>query len=656
MEDRWDEIEAIAGTDEIAEFVLASRFFGSDPALVLHGGGNTSLKTTWTDITGELVDALYVKGSGCDLARIDASGFTPLHISRARALLDLDRLSGRDMMSALGASRLDSGSSQPSVETLLHALVPHRTVFHSHADAVLTLTDLADGEERVRRVFGAKAIVVPYVMPGFDLAKSLVETWSAGIPRDVIGIVLMHHGLVTFGDTTRKAYKRHVEMVNLADVYLAERAPLPEFGSTAPLPRVPLNELAELRRDISDAAGRPMVTSRYANDVVRWFVAEDDLLDAAQRGPVTPDHVIRTKRVPQVGRDVAKYVGAYRSYFEEHGERDPADAAMLDPAPRIVLDSRLGMISVGEGAVDADIAAGIYHRTMQVIIRTETLGGYAPLRAEEIFDVEYWEPEQAKLSAGGPDREFGGEVALVTGAASGIGRACAAELLARGAAVVGFDLSEEVEDCFAGPPWLGVRVDVTDEGGVEAALLTAVERFGGIDIAVMAAGVFGASKPLAQFNSDEWNRVMSVNVDSVAGLMARLYPLLVSAFRGGRVVMVASKNVAAPGLGAAAYSASKAAMTQLARVAALEWARDGIRVNCVHPDAVFDTGLWTAELLADRAARYGLSVEQYRRRNLLQKEVSSAAVGRLVAEMCGETFALTTGAQVPIDGGNERVI
>lgn len=656
MRDRWNEIEATGPHSEVAEFVLASRLFGSDPTLVLHGGGNTSLKAPFVDVTGDEVDALYVKGSGRDLATIELSGFAGLRIARLGALLRLDSLSDGDMMRALADARCDSSDPLPSVETFLHALLPHKAVFHSHSDAVLTLTNLADGEARVRSLYGARAVVLPYVMPGFGLAKQLAEIWPGSDAHDATGIVLMNHGLVTFGDTTSEAYHRHVEMTTLADEYLADKAPLPEFCSAPPLPPPRIDELAKLRRGVSTAAGRSMVTSRYTDDIVRWFVAREDLMDAAERGPVTPDHVIRTKRVPQVGLDVEAYVDAYRETFDAYAQREPAPLSMVDPAPRIILDPHLGMVSVGAGSVDTAIASEIYHHSMQVITQAETLGRYTPLPAAEAFAVEYWEPERAKLAVESPTLELQGEVALVTGAASGIGRACAAELISRGAAVVGIDMADAIADTFSGSSWLGIQVDVTDADGVDAALREAVDRYGGIDIAVMAAGIFGASRPLAQLDRDEWDRVMAVNVGSVASLMARLHPLLASAFRGGRVVMVASKNVAAPGPGAAAYSASKAAVTQLARVAALEWAHDGIRVNCVHPDAVFDTGLWTAELLVERAAHYNVSVDQYRRRNLLQKEVTSAAVGRLVAEMCGETFAVTTGAQIPIDGGSERVI
>jgi NAD(P)-dependent dehydrogenase (short-subunit alcohol dehydrogenase family) len=245
---------------------------------------------------------------------------------------------------------------------------------------------------------------------------------------------------------------------------------------------------------------------------------------------------------------------------------------------------------------------------------------------------------------------------VVTGAASGIGAACAGALLEQGACVVGLDLSDAVRERFEGPAWLGVPADVTEPEAQRAALHAAVEQFGGLDIAVVSAGVFPPSQSIGDLDQATWRSVMAVNLDAVADLLAAVQPLLARSPVGGRVVLIGSKNVPAPGRGAAAYSASKAALTQLGRVAALEWAEHGTTVNIVHPDAVFDTGLWTDEIIAERAARYGLSAEDYRRRNLLSAEVRSADVAAVVSALCGPAFRVTTGAQIPIDGGNERVV
>ena len=639
MENRWAETSF---PDDLDACVYASRLLGSEPDLVLHGGGNTSVKVSIEDITGVATDVLYVKGSGWDLATIERAGFAPLRLNRLRELLTVESLPDSAMMNELRCALLDASAPDPSVETLLHALLPHPVVLHSHADAVITLTNLE--KPLVEEVFGDRVVVIPYVMPGFDLAKTCATLFPRLVTERTIGMVLMNHGLFTFGADAREAYDRHIELVSDAEARLPALKFDPGYA-----PRVPAVELASLRKEISDAAGAPMIVSRHTDDATMAFTDRPDLAEVATRGPATPDHVIRTKRIPLVGKDIAAYAAAYREYFSAHAR---PGLTMLDPAPRIVLDNVLGMLSIGRRAKDADIAYDIYAHTIRVIERAEALGGYRALPASDLFDMEYWELEQAKLRLAGAPAEFTGEVALVTGAASGIGRACADALRLRGAGVIGIDLThtESTSD------YLGVRADVTNAEEVEEAIGRGVERFGGIDIVVASAGVFPGNAPIASLSEAEWTRTMTVNASSVASLFQQTHPLLRLAPRGGRVVVVASKNVPAPGPGAAAYSASKAAVTQLARVAALEWAADGIRVNVVHPDAVFDTGLWTPEVLAQRAAHYGLTVEEYKRRNLLGTEVTSATVGKLVASLCSDAFACTTGAQVPVDGGNERVI
>jgi len=278
------------------------------------------------------------------------------------------------------------------------------------------------------------------------------------------------------------------------------------------------------------------------------------------------------------------------------------------------------------------------------------------LPEREIFEVEYWDLEQAKLRKSGKPALFAGEVALVTGAASGIGRACVDALLARGAAVVGLDLDARIEQLHKRADFRGLRCDVTSQEDVSAALDVTVRAFGGLDILVLNAGIFAAATAIASLDDEAWRKTMSVNLDANLMLLRECHPLLRLAPRGGRVAVIGSKNVPAPGPGAAAYSASKAALTQIARVAALEWGVDNIRINTLHPNAVFDTGIWTEEVLCARAAHYGMSVEQYKRNNVLKTEVTSRDVAELAAELCGPLFAKTTGAQLPIDGGNDRVI
>jgi NAD(P)-dependent dehydrogenase (short-subunit alcohol dehydrogenase family) len=493
-------------------------------------------------------------------------------------------------------------------------------------------------------------------MPGFDLARAVSRIWHEQSGDSKRGMVLLNHGLFTYGATTREAYDRHLDLITRAETWLKQRAP--DSAASAPsLPDADPVTLAGLRREISQAAGKPMIVTQHRDQAVARFVRRPDLSALAGRGPLTPDHVIRTKRVPMVGRDVGRYVKEYRAYFESHRSRRQEALVMLDPAPRVVLDPEFGMLTAGATAADTAIAADIYRHTIPVLERAQDhLGGYQALGPAEMFDCEYWDLEQAKVRRSGLPPEFTGMVGLVTGAASGIGRACAAELMKRGAAVVGFDLSPQVASMFSGAGYLGLEVDVTDRDAQRHAVAQAVERFGGIDLVVIAAGIFGEPQKLSALDLETWSRVMSVNVDSVASLYRDLDPILRLSPVGGRVAVIATRNVPAPGRGAASYSASKAALTQLSRVAALEWAAAGIRLNLVHPDAVFDTAIWTEELLTQRAKEYGLTVEEYKRRNLLGVEVDSATVAAVVADLCSDRFRATTGAQIPIDGGNERVI
>jgi rhamnose utilization protein RhaD (predicted bifunctional aldolase and dehydrogenase)/NAD(P)-dependent dehydrogenase (short-subunit alcohol dehydrogenase family) len=642
--------------DALDELVLASRLLGSDDSLVLHGGGNTSVKAPWRDITGASVDAIYVKGSGWDLATIDRPGFAPMPLDRLGTLLALETLSDPDMMRELLSSRLDPEAPAPSVESLLHAFLPHVAVMHSHADVIITLTNLRDGERRIREVFGDDVVVVPYVMPGFDLAREVRAAWPSQAHDGTVGMVLMNHGLFTFGSSCKEAYERHTQIIHRAQHFL-DRLPRAQRHVAASTPCSCALELARMRKQLSEAAGKPMIVRRHTGDKVMSFVARPDLATLSSRGPLTPDHVIRTKRVPLVGRDVAAFVDDYQRYFESNEHRARTEIVMLDPSPRIVLDERFGMLAAGMSPRDADIAADIYHHTIDVITTAEDrLGGWAPLDAHHLFDVEYWDLEQAKLRRAAKPQPFSGQVAVVTGAASGIGKACAAALLARGAAVVGLDVSPNVAQTFTSSSWCGIGVDVTDAEAQERSLEIAVDTFGGIDMAVLSAGIFGRTMPIAELDLEEYARVMRINLDATAFSLKMLHPFLVESPIGGRVVLVGSKNVPAPGAGAAAYSASKAAATQLTRVAAIEWAKDGIRVNTVHPDAVFDTALWNDEVLANRAASYGMTIEQYKARNLLKMEITSAQVAETVTELLSPAFAATTGAQIAVDGGSERTL
>ncbi len=657
MQNLWNDQEAAQFTDDLALRVYTSRLLGKEKTLVLHGGGNTSVKIRTRNILGEEEDILYVKGSGWDLETIEAAGFSPVRLDHLVALAGLTELNDIQMVNELRTHMTLASAPTPSVEAILHAILPFKYVDHTHADAVVSITNTRDGLQRIREIYGEDMVIIPYVMPGFDLARICHEIYSRDATDKTIGMILMNHGIFSFGETAKIAYSRMIELVSRAENHLAAHQawnlPRPAATDEAESLRV---DIAGLRREASREAGFPLLLMTHRDDHCLGFAQRDDLKVISQQGPATPDHVIRTKRVPLLGRDIAAYSRQYQAYFDEYAPQARDPKTILDRAPRVILDPQLGLCALGRSAKDANIVADIYRQTMDTILRAERLGGYRALPAKDIFDVEYWDLEQAKLKKAGAPPLFAGEIALVTGAASGIGKACAGHLLKQGAAVLGIDIDPAIETLFDHPGFMGRVCDVTDTQGISDTVEACARKFGGLDMLILNAGIFPASRPIDSLDKAFWNKVFDINLDANLDLMRECHPLLRLAPKAGRVVIIGSKNIAAPGPGAAAYSASKAALNQLGRIAALEWAGDGIRINTVHPDAVFDTGIWSDDILQSRARHYGLSVEEYKTKNLLKTHITSHDVAELVVAMCGPLFEKTTGAQLPIDGGNERVI
>lgn len=658
MKNLWDPAEAKKYPTELEQRVYSSRLLGQDPTLVLHGGGNTSVKITEENVVGEREDILYIKGSGWDLQTIEADGFAPVRMAHLLKLARAKALSDPQMINELATQITRANAPAPSVETILHAVLPHKFVDHTHADAVLAITNTANGEERVREIYGKDVVIVPYIMPGFNLARACAQKFEMEAKPSTIGLILMKHGIFSFGKTAEESYNRMIALVNRAEDYLKKKGAWnPTIADERPVASPIGLKLAALRRDVSECAGIPMILSAQTEGKFLAFARRRDVSEVSQRGPATPDHVVRTKRLPLLGRNTKEYGAQYREYFDRNAGRAKEARTMLDPAPRVIIDREFGIACAGRSAREARIAADLYSHTIDVILRAEALGGYRTLSEQEMFDFEYWDLEQAKLRRAGQPPVFAGEVALVTGAASGIGRACVEALLKRGAAVLALDIDPSISEISGGrSELLGLRCDVMSDESVREALEAGVRTYGGLDMLILNAGMFPETTSIAKLQREEWRRVMDVNLDANFGLMRECYPLLKLAPKSGRVVVIGSKNVPAPGPGAAAYSASKAALTQLARVAALEWGADGIRVNVIHPNAVFDTGIWTEEVIEKRAAQYAVSVDAYKRKNVLQTEIRSSDVAEVAVELCGPVFAKTTGAQVPVDGGNDRVI
>ena len=665
MKSLWNDNEAKAfADDDLAMRVYTSRLLGADESLVMHGGGNTSVKSTTKDFFGREIDVLYVKGSGWDLGTIEKEGFPAIRLEETKMLAERATLSDTDMAKQLRAFLMDQSSPSPSVEAILHAIMPFKFVDHTHADAVVTLSNNPNGEAIIEQLY-PDCLVLPYVMPGFILSKQVFEAIKDYDLAEYQGIILLHHGVFTFSDDARQAYENMIELVDRADKYISANADssISPAGTAIDLStgaKPDLIQLAKIRRAVSDARRKAQLAFLNSTPAAQQFSAHPDVASIATRGPITPDHVIRAKRTAviidhELSDDVPEiqaFVDDYKSYFEKHTD---GSLEMLDPAPRWAVWKNVGTLSFGSTQKECDIITDITRHTAWAIQTGESLGGWEALSAKEIFDLEYWILEQAKLKKpAGVVKPHLGKVAVVTGAAVGIGRAIAEQLEADGAMVVGLDIDPIDFDSDKHKGFSGSVCDVTDEEAVKEAIEAVVMKYGGIDIVVLNAGIFEAGETIEELG-EAWDRGIAVNLTASQRVLRHAIPYLKLGVDAS-VIAIGSRNYAAPGAGAAAYSVSKAGITQLARVAALELAPDKVRVNVVHPDAVFDTELWTEETLETSAKRYDMTVEEYKTKNLLSREIKSSDVARLVSTVASDVFCATTGAQIPIDGGSDRVI
>ncbi|HXZ85421.1 MAG TPA: bifunctional aldolase/short-chain dehydrogenase, partial [Myxococcota bacterium] len=598
---RWSDAEASEfraryreSGDALALRVYSSRLIGAEPEWVLHGGGNTSVKARARDLFGREVEVLHVKGSGWDLATIEPAGLPALRLEPLLALRALDALSDEDMVAEQRRALLDPSAPNPSIETLLHAFLPARFVDHSHADAILALTNQPDGERVVRALYGDRVGWVPYVMPGFALAKRAAEVFEKD--PTVEGLVLEKHGLFTFGEDAKTSYERHAALVDRARQLIASRV-----EGRRPLdarPVVAMREWDEIapivRGALARASGDPdrpwqrVVLERRSSDEILHFAAAEQGPALAAAPPITPDHVIRTKgpylfveRPPYAnaaalrGR-LEEEIGAYRRRYAEYFARACAARGvvrtLLDPTPRVLVLPGIGLVAAGETRAAARIAADIAEHTVRTKIWATALGQYEGLSELELFDVEYWSLEQAKLGRAAPPA-LAGQVALVTGGAGAIGEGVARELVRAGAQVLLVDRDEarlaatqervgsrDCEVCLA---------DVADEGEIRDAFRRAAALFGGVDVVVVNAGIARAGA-LAKLELDDFRAAVDVNLTGAFLTLREAFGQLALQGTGGNVVVVSTKNVFAPGAEFGAYSASKAGAHQLARVAALE--------------------------------------------------------------------------------------
>ena len=679
MESRWND-EIARALEPLDLLVYGSRLVGAETSLAIWGGGNTSLKLTEPDLRGRPIPVLRVKGSGSDLKSVAGKDFPGVRLDDVRPLLERDDMGDQEMVDYLARCLQEPGSPRPSIETLLHGFLPFDAVIHTHADAIVALTNTERGHAVVEELFGKDAVSIPYRRPGFRLSREVAQ--AVRDHPEARGVVLEKHGLITWGATPKEAYLGTIDLVTRAEARLGEAARGRRvFGA----PTVPAPDAATRRRVAAAVApGLRGLLGRERRVILRFDDGEDVLALASapeaprltQIGPATPDHTIYSKRLPcfvplaepgspdavvaALRSAVDGFVRDYTACFEAHRFEG---ARLTDPYPRVILLPGLGMFTSAKDARTAGIVADIYHHTTWVLGAASAVGPYVSLTPAEAFGVEYWPLELFKLAQAPPEKELARRIALVTGGASGIGRAVARRLAREGAHVVVGDLDGEGARRVAGEivaeagtaRAVGVPMDVASEASVRAGVAAAVEAYGGLDIVVSNAGI-AHSAPIDRMALADWERSFAVNATGHFLVTREVLRVLEAQGLGGSLVYVATKNVMAPGKDFAAYSAAKAAEAQLAKVAAIEGGAHGIRANIVNPDAVFrDSRLWSDEIREERARAQGITVaeieEFYRKRNLLGVSVLPDDVAEAVLFLASDRAAKTTGCTLTVDGG-----
>jgi rhamnose utilization protein RhaD (predicted bifunctional aldolase and dehydrogenase)/NAD(P)-dependent dehydrogenase (short-subunit alcohol dehydrogenase family) len=656
---------------EVALCLYGSRLLGGDKRLVLHGGGNTSVKTVLPDLFGEPAEVLCIKGSGRDLATLEPEGLPAVRLAPLRALRRRESLDDADMVRLSRAALLDPAAPNISVEALLHAFLPHRFVDHTHSVAVLSLADQPDGAALCAEAIGRRVAVVPYVRPGLPLAKAAAEAFEAD--PDVVGLVLVKHGVVTFADDAAEAYRRMISLVTLAEERIA-RGRKPVFVSRAlpaDIARVP--EVAPILRGlcaINDPA-TPGLYTRFLLDyrsgkAVRQFADGAELERYGRAGVATPDHTIRTKNIPLIvppperGRldafaaearaAVERYAADYRAYFARHNAASAVQKRELDPMPRVILVPGLALFGVGRSANDAAIAADIAESWIETVTGAEAIGRFESLSETELFAMEYWSLEQAKLGRA-EEKPLAGQIALVTGGAGTIGFATAAAMRAAGAEIVLADLDGAAAEQAAarlGGAALGLACDVTDPASVRAAFDHATEHFGGVDIVVSNAGAALQGR-IGEVEDAVLRKSFELNFFAHQSVAQNALRILLAQKTGGCLLFNVSKQAVSPGPNFGPYGLPKAATLALMRQYALEYGSAAIRVNAVNADGIRG-GLLTPEMIAARAASYGMTEAQYMGRNLLGHEVTADDVAQAFLSLA--LARSTTGAFLTVDGGN----
>jgi rhamnulose-1-phosphate aldolase/alcohol dehydrogenase len=656
--------------EDLALRTYTTRLLGRDPRLVLHGGGNTSVKTRARDMLGEEVEVIHIKGSGWDMGEIEPAGLPAVKLEPLRRLRRLERLSDEDMVNYQRINLLDSAAPNPSVETLLHAFLPHKFIDHVHSTAVLALVDQPDGEAMAREVYGDRVAYVPYTIPGFALAKSVADVFDR--TPNVEGLVLLQHGIFTVGDTAEQAYGRMIEFVTLAEERLQRQrktlvqAALPKTLATVPQIAPILRGAVAIDRDTNAGTAKRQILDFRSNPAILNYVNGKDLARYSQTGVVTPDHTIRTKDWPllvpapetgkldawagEVKAAVEAYVARYHAYFARNNERSRDRKKELDPLPRVILVPGIGLFGVGASAKDAAIAADIAENTVAVITDAEAIGEYKCISEFDMFEVEYWSLEQAKLGKAA-EKPLARQVAVVTGGGSGIGAATATAMAKQGAEVAILDRDLEAAKEVAkkiGGKALALACDVTDAASVRAAFDAVAAAFGGVDIIVSNAGAAWQGS-IGTVDDETMRKSFELNFWAHQSVAQNAVRIMQAQGTFGCLLFNTSKQAVNPGKDFGPYGLPKAATLFLVKQYALDHGKDGIRSNAVNADRI-RTGLLTGEMVAARSRARGVSEADYMAGNLLKREVTAADVADAFVYLAGANK--TTAAVVTVDGGN----
>ncbi len=676
MRNRWSDHEAAqfieryrALPETLALRTYTSQLIGCEGALVLHGGGNTSAKGIYKNRLGHDIDVLWIKGSGWDLATIEPQGHPAVKMRDLDALRTLEKLGDEDMVSVLRAALVEPDAPTPSIEALVHAFIPHRFIDHTHADAVLSLVNQPDAEKICRAIYGKRFAVIPWIMPGFELSKAARKALEENPEAE--GLLLLQHGIFTFADSAKESYTRMIAAISEAEAYI-ERSPVQPVEidlnlSWAVKPEKVLPRLRGLLTDLSDPKHpRPPILHVRSSETILRFIHHPQVSAWSQVGPATPDHVIRTKPLPLLlqtpsrfaaldsWQDSAKeqveaYIAQYQRYFEDECKAYAAQKTMLDPFPRVVLVPELGIVAAAQNEPAAMVAADIYEHSIQIISDAFKVGAYQPLNLHQLFEMEYWSLEQAKLKKQ-VEKAFSRQVVLVTGAGSGIGFAIAQRFAREGAHLVLVDIEEERVLLAAAKlktPALAMVADITKPEDLRKVVQNAVLRFGGLDLLVSNAGKAYSGKLVD--SRAQLRESFEINFFAHAELACAAIEIMETQGYGGCLLFNASKSATAPGPDFGPYAIPKAATLALMRQLALDYASSGIRSNAVNADRV-RTQLFGEGLLQERLKARGLSEDQYFKGNLLRQEVLAEDVAEAFYHLA--LSSKTTGAVLPVDGGN----